>query len=311
MIRVLIQDCHLRLRKYKATIEEEQTKCSTILGEVLTNALHRSISFSARRIRDARDAKLTQKLTTLSEKNANICYANVVHNLSSKQLTAEQVKVLSHDACFNTMDAQPLDFIAAAESVIREAPITEESRNLLRQRISSRLISHKKRKTLSKAETEALRTLKADKNIVILPADKGRSTVILNKEDYVNKVEALLGDRTAYIPREDDVMKTLVNNINKDLASLRKSKAITQTDFQNMKPKDTALARFYGLPKVHKPGTPLRPIVSLRGTPTFGLAKWLFQRLKFLTQGSTTTVHSAEQFIRKLQGIRLTDEEVM
>ncbi|VDM05696.1 unnamed protein product [Schistocephalus solidus] len=70
---------------------------------------------SVRRIRDARDAKLTQKLSTLSEKNANICCANVVHNLSSKQLITEQVKVLSHDACFNTTEAQPLDFIAAAE----------------------------------------------------------------------------------------------------------------------------------------------------------------------------------------------------
>uniref|UniRef100_A0A183T896 Flagellar motor protein MotB n=1 Tax=Schistocephalus solidus TaxID=70667 RepID=A0A183T896_SCHSO len=116
---------------------------------------------------------------------------------------------LSHDAGFNNTDAQPLDFIAPAESVIREAPITEESRNLLRQRISSGLISHKKRKTLSKAEIEAHRTLKADKNIVILAADKGRSTVILNKENYANKFEALLGDRTAYIPREDDMTKTL------------------------------------------------------------------------------------------------------
>ncbi|BHF71335.1 hypothetical protein SprV_0401439200 [Sparganum proliferum] len=45
--------------------------------------------------------------------------------------------------------------------------------------------------------------------------------------------------------------------------------------------------------------------------PTFGLAKWLFQRLKFLTQGSQTTIHSAERFLEKLQGIRLTDDEVM
>ncbi|BHF75361.1 hypothetical protein SprV_0501845700 [Sparganum proliferum] len=311
MIRVLIQDCHLRLRKYKAAIEDEQTKCSRILGEPLTNDLHRSISLSARRIRDARESKLKQKLTTLSEKNASLCHDNVVHNLSSKQLTAEQIKVLSHDACFNTTDAQPIDFIAAAEAVIREAPITEENRNLLRQRISSRLMSHKKRNMLSKAENEALRILKADKSIVILPADKGRSTVVLNKEDYVNKVEALLGDRTAYIPCEGDMTKTLMSKINKDLASLRKSKAITQLDWQRMKPKDSAIARFYGLPKVHKLGTPLRPIVSLRGTPTFGLAKWLFQRLKFLTQGSQTTIHSAERFLEKLQGIRLTDDEVM
>ncbi|BHF71420.1 hypothetical protein SprV_0401447800 [Sparganum proliferum] len=226
------------------------------LGEPLTNDLHRSISLSARRIRDARESKLKQKLTTLSEKNASLCHGNVVHNLSSKQLTAEQIKVLSHDACFNTTDAQPIDFIAAAEAVIREAPITEENRNLLRQRISSRLMSHKKRNMLSKAENEALRTLKADKSIVILPADKGRSTVVLNKEDYVNKVEALLGDRTAYIPCEGDMTKTLMSKINKDLASLRKSKAITQLDWQRMKPKDSAIARFYGLPKVHKPGNP-------------------------------------------------------
>ncbi|BHF61781.1 hypothetical protein SprV_0100475700 [Sparganum proliferum] len=141
-------------------------------------ALREQISSAARghpwqsssRIRDAREAKLKQKLTTLSEKNPHLCHDKVVHNLSSKQLAAEQIKALSHDACFNTTDAQPLDFIVAAESVIPEAPITEENRNLLRQRISSRLMSHKQSKTLSKAE-EALRTLKADKSIVILPAE--------------------------------------------------------------------------------------------------------------------------------------------
>ncbi|BHF81713.1 hypothetical protein SprV_0802484600 [Sparganum proliferum] len=183
MIRVLIQDFHLRLREYKEAIEDEQAKCSRILGESLKNDLHRSISVSVRHIHDARKSKLKQKLTKLSEKHASLCHDNVVHNLSSKQLTAEQRKVLSHDACFNTMDAQLIGFIAAAESVIREAPITEENRNLLRQRISSRLMSHKKRNMLSKAENEALRTLKADKSIVVLPADKGRSTVVLNKED--------------------------------------------------------------------------------------------------------------------------------
>nr|VZI36981.1 unnamed protein product [Spirometra erinaceieuropaei] len=183
------------------------------------------------RIRDAHEAKLKQKLTTLSEKNPNLCHDKVVHNLSSNQLTAEQIKVLSHDASFNTTDAQPLDFIAAAESVIREAPTTEENRNLLRKPTSSRLMSHKKRKRLSKAEDGALWTLKADKSIVILPIDKGRSTVVLNKEDYIDKVDELFGDRTANIPREGDTAKTLISKMIMDLAGLRKSKAITQLDW--------------------------------------------------------------------------------
>nr|VZI26444.1 unnamed protein product [Spirometra erinaceieuropaei] len=68
------------------------------------------------------------------------------------------------------------------------------------------------------------------------------------------------------------------------------------------KPQDTTLARFDGSPKVHKDGAPLRPIVSLKGTPTYGLAKWLFRRLKFLTAESDTTVSSSAQFLEKLKG---------
>nr|VZI18721.1 unnamed protein product [Spirometra erinaceieuropaei] len=67
------------------------------------------------------------------------------------------------------------------------------------------------------------------------------------------------------------------------------------------RPQDTALARFYGLPRVHKDGAPLRPIMSLKGTPTYGLAKWLFRRLKFLTAESDTTVSSSAQFLEKLK----------
>nr|VZI29964.1 unnamed protein product [Spirometra erinaceieuropaei] len=77
------------------------------------------------------------------------------------------------------------------------------------------------------------------------------------------------------------------------------------------RPQDTALARFYGLPKVHKDGAPLRPIVSLKGTPTYGLAKWLFRRLKFLTAESDTTVSSSAEFLEKLKGVSLHPNEVM
>nr|VZI24849.1 unnamed protein product [Spirometra erinaceieuropaei] len=77
------------------------------------------------------------------------------------------------------------------------------------------------------------------------------------------------------------------------------------------RPQDTALARFYGLSKVHKDGAPLRPIVSLKGTPTYGLAKWLFRRLKFLTAESDTTVSTSAQFLEKLKGVSLHPNEVM
>nr|VZI49796.1 unnamed protein product [Spirometra erinaceieuropaei] len=91
--------------------------------------------------------------------------------------------------------------------------------------------------------------------------------------------------------------------INATLLALENSGAITPTDRRMAIPQDTALARFYGLPKVHKEGTPLRPIVSIKGAPTNGLATWLFQRLKFLTTESNTTVSSSAQFLEKFKGL--------
>ncbi|BHF67211.1 hypothetical protein SprV_0301023600 [Sparganum proliferum] len=54
---------------------------------------------------------------------------------------------------------------------------------------------------------------------------------------------------------------------------------------------ETTLAWFYGLPKVHKEGDPLWPIVLLKGAP-----------LRFLTADSETTACSSIQFLKKLKG---------
>ena len=38
-------------------------------------------------------------------------------------------------------------------------------------------------------------------------------------------------------------------------------------------PNDATTAKFYGLPKIHKENIPLRPKVSLPGSPTYDLSK--------------------------------------
>ena len=50
----------------------------------------------------------------------------------------------------------------------------------------------------SKDEFKALQELKAETDITILPADKGRSTVILNTTDYESKMSTLLSDSNTY-----------------------------------------------------------------------------------------------------------------
>ncbi|BHF78071.1 hypothetical protein SprV_0602118100 [Sparganum proliferum] len=246
------------------------------MGGIGTNLLLQRAAEQARKQRMIRDAALENKFRKLpnpmSPRNDKL-----VHNLSSKELTKDQMQVLRHEASFNTADAKPVNMIAAVESVLCQTEATEETKSLIRHQVSSLLMAHRPREVLSKVERDALRELKADKDLVIVPADKGRATVVLDRTDYLQKAKG----------------------------------AITPTDGRMARPQDTALARFYGLPKAHKDGAPLRPIVSLKGTPTYGLAKWLFRRLQFLTAESDTTVSSPAQFLVKLEGVSLRLNGVM
>ncbi|BHF76038.1 hypothetical protein SprV_0501913600 [Sparganum proliferum] len=163
-------------------------------------------------------------------------------------------------------------------------------------------MAHRLREALFKVKRDALRERKADKDLVVVPVDKGRSTAALNRTDYLQKANGLQEGRQFCVPCATNPVKALTRKINATLLALENSGAITLTDGHTARPKDTALARFYGLSKVHKDGAPLRPIVSLKGTPTYGLAKWQFRRLRFLTAESGTTVSSSAQFLEKLKG---------
>ncbi|BHF83666.1 hypothetical protein SprV_0902680900 [Sparganum proliferum] len=192
--------------------------------------------------------------------------------------------------------------IAAVELIFSQTEATEETESLIRHQVSSLLMTHRPGEVLSKVERDAFRELKADKYLVVEPADKGRSTVLLDRSDCLQNAKGLLEDRQFHVPYTTNPLKALTREINATLLSLENSGAITPTDRRMTRPQDTALARFYCLSKVHKEGAPLRPIVSLKGTPTYELAKWLFRRLKFLTAESDTTVSSSAQFLEKLKG---------
>jgi hypothetical protein len=47
-------------------------------------------------------------------------------------------------------------------------------------------------------------------------------------------------------------------------------------------PKDPIVPHIYRLPKIHKEGVPLRPIVNMIGPPTYKLARLLASKLEIL-----------------------------
>ena len=69
--------------------------------------------------------------------------------------------------------------------------------------------------------------------------------------------------------------------------------------------------KFYGLPKIHKPDTPLRPIVSSCGSVTYGVAKELAKILKPLVGKSPHHITSTQDFVDQARHIKLEPGECL
>ena len=69
--------------------------------------------------------------------------------------------------------------------------------------------------------------------------------------------------------------------------------------------------KFYGLPKIHKLDTPLRPIVSSCGSVTYGVAKELAKILKPLVGKSPHHINSTQDFVEQAKQFKLEPGECL
>lgn len=163
---------------------------------------------------------------------------------------------------------------------------------------------------LTLPEFQALKKLSANKDIVIHKSDKGNSVVIVDKKDYITKLQELVADPEKFekVDVKDDkdysFMTKQKEAVDEVLRNLLKKKSISEYEKKKLSPDGPNPARLYGSPKIHKPlvnGLPkYRPIISQIGTCTYELAKFL---LPFITPHTTNnyTVTDTFHFVSMLE----------
>ena len=112
-----------------------------------------------------------------------------------------------------------------------------------------------------------------------------------------DKANTLLNDTETYQPLDTDPSKTTVNRMNQKLKQLKDKDKLNETTYHRIGPKDATTAKFYGLPKIHKENIPLRHIVSLPGSPTYELSKYLATILHPLAKTSPHKINNANDFL--------------
>ena len=69
-------------------------------------------------------------------------------------------------------------------------------------------------------------------------------------------------------------------------------------------PEDPKPGRFYILPKIHKPGTPYRPIISSNGHPRENISQFLDHHLQPLAQSLSSYIRGTTDFLQKVKDIK-------
>ncbi|CAF4466736.1 unnamed protein product, partial [Rotaria sp. Silwood2] len=143
-------------------------------------------------------------------------------------------------------------------------------------------------------------------NVIIRKSDKSKVFHLGRTEDYQKKSEEYMAKTQAYqCLGTIDPLPDLIRRTNKYLLNLRLAKWITQKQYELLfiKPDEVELAHLYYLPKAHKPGTPLRPIVSGLKHPTVKISKFLDNLLRpiFDKMASKSTVTSGFELVKHLQ----------
>ena len=140
---------------------------------------------------------------------------------------------------------------------------------------------------------QAAKNLRENENIVIRKADKASIYVVLDKKDYLNKINNILSDSTKFIKLQKDPTNNLKIKANKLIS--------TNNAAQNMLKLSKIVGDYqpgyiYGNVKTHKNNNPLRPIISQVLTPTYNLAKTLNNIITPYVPGAYM-LESTNQFI--------------
>ncbi|XP_017480943.1 PREDICTED: uncharacterized protein LOC108370180 [Rhagoletis zephyria] len=192
----------------------------------------------------------------------------------------------------------------------------KEKQEMERNNLTTLPRDHLNKKTTSvrdKFISDTLRSaklfLKNHKELLILNAEKGNVTVLMDKSEYDIKMQTIVNDISTYKVLKRDPTNRLQDKNNELVEKMFSNKIIDVKEKNALLCKTANPPRIYGLPKIHKEGNPLRPICSSVNSPSNNLCKYDVKILKNVTMSSVYNVKDAIEFKNKIKDTYVYDDE--
>lgn len=322
----MISQTNININNIKRRIHHLKTDLENSLSkEDFTSFMHRQRN-RIKSFNNNINTKQNLKLDTLKEKQFKTFgfkfNNDFFENKTDINIPTESKWILSLGKKFaipiNQQNFSPINTIADIEQYIQSIEDNGDKEKEVARTILANNITKFKKNTKNSPREKFILTiynktkefLKKHKNIIITQADKGNRTVALYKNEYKIKMKALLDDKNTYRKLRTDPTMKLQKENNKMILELFMNKHID--DWQKRKLLCTASVapRIYGLPKIHKPEIPLRPIVSSVQVPCYNLSKYIGQILKNIISNEyniTNSINLKEQ----LNNVKLDNGEIL
>lgn len=238
---------------------------------------------------------------------------NWLINCTDKQIPEYAQNILSMGHNFNLPYNNQNIPIAKIISSIETCISKEENAEIIRPEVNNILVNFINKKTQEKKkhtifEIDARKTkkfIKDNDDIIVCRADKGNSTVIMDKKDYLHKAKQLLQDSSTYKKINRDPTNKIQKEINNITNQCIQQNIIDKRTGMQWKSLNTTAPVIYFVPKVHKKDIPLRPIVSTIKSPTYNIAKYINNSLKHCMHYNYQIKDSWNfvEYIKKLENI--------
>ncbi len=135
--------------------------------------------------------------------------------------------------------------------------------------------------------------------------------VILDKKDYINGVEDHIknGPYQEYRTSRKHPVEKFQKQVTDKLIDLERRGLITRSERMKMTVSNPRIPRMSGLPKTHKPGNQIRPVVTNIDAPANRVADFLVKKLKNLKNEETFSVKNSIELVKLLEKETISEEE--
>lgn len=271
--------------------------------------------------------KLDQKLHRLIQHNSSSKqldkFSNIVPNFQFHEhtinlsdfnsFTKEEIDFLDYGLkytpTFKPNKKTIMETVAKVEYIINSNDISSNNINHSISNIFKNNINNFAQDKKQLAIYKSIKTKISDNNLILLKADKGTASIIMNKSDYIENTNKFLNENKFKLSDDHNILMRFHSEHNNVLNLCSETLAYFDTNKYKLLPSNPTLPKLYSQPKVHKElskNCPIRPINSFIGSSAYNTSKFLLSvfndHLPFESKYSIKNSYEAIERLQKMEG---------